>query len=164
MANDIKDLSKYLKQVESTIYNSRYTEDLGKEAAGIIYRRTKSGIGVNTEGNRPEQTRKKTLKPLSARYIERRQKTGVRGKFGSPAESNLTYTGQMLESITVNATDRSFDLEIPSTRRDDGKTNKEVAGYVRKGGRPFFALVQDEVAILEKTVRDTVRSLLRKIF
>lgn len=161
---ELKDLTKYLKRVERDIYNASFTKELAEESRDLIYRRTKSGIGVNAEGLKPEQTKKRQLKPLSPNYIDLRRKTGVPGKFGSPSESNLTYTGQMLESIEVKSSDRDFSIEIPATRRDDGKTNKQVAGFVRKGGRPFFALVKDEVTILEKKVRDVVRGLLRKIF
>lgn len=155
------DLRKFLSRVEREVLSKQSNEELAKEARDIVFKRTKSGFGVTNDQS--DRGLKKRLKPLSPGYIEQRRKRGVSGKFGSPGFSNLTNTGQMLDSMRFFANDDGFTLEIPPSRRRDGETNRRVADYVRDA-RPFFALTAAEVRILEKIVSDKVLRIFKRSF
>lgn len=159
MAKDLPSLRKFLDRVEREVLTKQSNTELAKAAQDIIFKRVKSGFGVTNDLSDAAIRRK--LKPLSPGYIEQRRKRGVTGKFGSPGISNLTNTGQMLDSMTFKANNQGFRLEIPGTRRRDGETNKRVADFVRKD-RPFFALTIPEVRILEKIVNDKVLKIFKR--
>ena len=159
----VKGLEKLRDALENRFkgtFNASFNLLLAKKARDIIYKRTKSGRGVTDVGPRAQPAR---LARLSTPYVERRKKTGVAGPFGSPGKSNLTYSGQMLESIRVQANARGFRVEIPNTRRANSNlTNSRVAQYVQDNGRPFFALTQDEIQILVREIEREVRKLTRR--
>lgn len=177
MAKDLPSLRKFFDRVEREVLTKQSNTELAKAAQDIIFKRVKSGFGVTNDLSDAAIRRK--LKPLSPGYIEQRRKRGVTGKFGSPGISNLTNTGQMLDSMTFKANNQGFRLEIPGTRRRtrrrtrrtrrrtrrtrrrDGETNKRVADFVRKD-RPFFALTIPEVRILEKIVNDKVLKIFKR--
>ncbi len=93
------------------------------------------------------------------------------GPFGRPDKSNLTLSGQMLESMTVTATSQGFSVFIPDTSRrpvtqgDKARlTNKRVAELVAKD-RPFMALTEGEVRILrlecEAIINEKIAQLIK---
>lgn len=138
-------------------------KNLGKTARELVYNRTKSGYGVNDdEDQRPDKTK---LLRLSPSYIKLRSKfSDLLGPGGKPRKSNLTFTGQMLDSIEVEARRNGFTLKIPNTVRDDNAaTNAWVADQVRKYGRPFFALTAAEQVVLFRILEKSLRDELKKI-
>ena len=91
------------------------------------------------------------------------------GEFFSPARSNLTFSGELLNSIEIDVGRYGFSIYIPdTTRRRYNKftktraTNKEVAIYVQDAGRNFFELTGPEVDIIIKTINDFIKSTIRK--
>jgi len=112
---------------------------------------TRSGRSLPLEGAR--------FKPLSQRYKEFRAKyTGNRGKLFKPSKSNLTFTGQMLESLKGRSNVRKQTVTIRATgTRDDGQSNEEVAEYVAEQGRPFLGLDLKGVKRIENIVRRDIR-------
>lgn len=98
------------------------------------------------------------------------------GEFGTPTKSNLTFTGQMLDSITIGARDGVFTLTIPPSPRTDGKTNKQVAEFHSKQRRffnangnlvtipkrAFFALTEGELRILTRELESIIREIIQK--
>jgi hypothetical protein len=155
MAN-FDDFADVISEIERKVLSARAMRRLGDKGKDIVFRRVKSGFGVDRERSR--NPRKKRLKPLSAGYIQQRQREGVSGSFGSSARSNLTNTGQMLDSFEVEAKDRSFRIIVPNTRRRDGKLNSRVAQFVSQD-RPFLAMTRDEQQILRKEVENNVRKV-----
>lgn len=144
------------------------------KAKDIIYKRVKSGFGVD-----PGSLRKERLKPLSAGYVKfragnfsydkksRGQSRTVNrgaprlGTFGSPTKSNLTLSGEMLESIAVKFTRGGVTLYFPDTPHPVHKhvTIRELAQYVEDQGRPFFYLTEDERRILVSDLSKMLRKL-----
>jgi len=176
-----KDFTKVTKALDSTvreIVSQAFLKVLAEKARQIIYRRTKSGKGVN-----PSSGSEQTLKALSPRYIEYRKgnfsfttkKKGKKvtanakkprlGEFGSPSKSNLTLTGEMLDSIQIKIQKYGFLLYFPNTKHKWSKrvTVRQLAQYVQENGRPFFSLSQGEIRVLLKAVQDDVRKQLRRI-
>jgi hypothetical protein len=91
------------------------------------------------------------------------------GAFGSPKRSNLTLSGQLLESMTYRVSAKEIYIYIPSTSRNkinkydnNDKTNKEVAEYVSKD-RPFLAITSGELRILEREVDLIIGEILRSL-
>jgi hypothetical protein len=157
-----EELIRVVKEVESEAINRTTLLRLGQMARNIIYRRVKTGSGVD-QLNSPSPN-KVPLKPLSRSYIEFRRKIGVRGRFGSPSKSNLTFTGQMLDSMDVLANQSGFVIRIPRTRREGGQTNADVARHVQDNGREFFNLTASERKILEKDFFNHVRRIVQRKF
>lgn len=155
----IKEFTDALEEVLKEATNARNMEAFGQKAADIIYKRTKSGKGVTSNTGPASLTK---LKPLSQQYIDLRKKNPPKGEFGSPARSNLTNTGQMLDSIQVKAESGKATVSIADTVRSDGKTNSEVAGHVADNGRPFMNLANEEAKILTKDFENLVRELARQ--
>ena len=171
MINKINDINKKLDRLNDALFNKRVSVRMAKLARSIVYKRTKAGKGVNGEQNTK-------LKGLSPEYVDwrktvaKRKRVGQRsfqaGKFFKPAKSNLTFTGQLLESMIIDAGRYNFGVIIPNTKRKrlgkekKIKTNSEVAGYVEANGREFFALSKGEVRIILKEYEKIIRQIIRK--
>jgi hypothetical protein len=104
---------------------------------------------------------------------------GVDPKFFSPNRSNLTLTGQYLESIEVtniNAGRGEITIEPTGDRKKGGPqwieskkkppSNKKLAGYLAKMGRSIFGLDETGRKVLlnkvKRKVRDSIKKNLRK--
>lgn len=151
-----------MTRLDRTLLSRNGMNSIGELVKGIIFKRVKSGFGVQDDRRTP--TTRKKLKALSPNYIEQRRGKKL-GRFGSPGFSNLTNTGQMLDSIVVKAKKGSFEVLIPNTRRRDTKlSNKDVASFARRQ-RPFFQITKAESrivtervdGIIARAVRDTIR-------
>ncbi|MGB0257745.1 MAG: hypothetical protein ACPGES_03740 [Coraliomargarita sp.] len=115
-----------------------------------VQRVTRSGKYIVT-GNK--------LKKLSKAYIDFRRKfSGRTGEFFKPAKSNLTFTGQLLESLKARSNVRTQVITLfVSGRRDDGLTNKEVAEHVAENGRPFLGIDQKGIDRIEQIGKRDIR-------
>lgn len=105
------------------------------------------------------------LKPLSSRYIAFRQRyTGPVSQFFRPKKSNLTFTGQLLDSLKGSANVKRQTISVfPTGTRSDGKTNKEVAENVADNGRPFLGLDdKGRERLIQIAIRDLRRTLKRR--
>jgi len=182
---DVKDFNRRLNEVATEVFDPRFQSRLGRLAKSIIYKRVKAGYGTTVGG----RSRKK-LKPLSTAtvavrsgklmirhqkgtskkiYMNQDDRPRQTGEFFSPARSNLTFSGELLNSIEIDVGRYGFSIYIPdTTRRRYNKftktraTNKEVAIYVQDAGRNFFELTGPEVDIIIKTINDFIKSTIRK--
>jgi hypothetical protein len=86
----------------------------------------------------------------------------ILGPYGSPTKSNLTMTGELLESISFSFNKNGFKLFISDDERNDGKlSNKAVADYVATD-RPFFAITKSELNILRREISTKIRDIIRR--
>lgn len=158
------------------IFSRRGMERLGDLGRDLIFKRTKSGFGVKNNS-------RQKFKTLSASTILGRSgkisfrvigdnvvplpgpgKSIVTGSFGAPKRSNLTLTGQMLDSMTVNAQSQKVEILIPNTKRRGSRlSNSDVAELVSRE-RPFLALTMAEATIIEKEIISLVRKNVKRIF
>lgn len=138
--------------------NKSLLKKMGLAAVDIVVTRTRKGFGVKkTGGNR------KKLKALSKGYIARRKMSNLH-RTTSPRKSNLTFTGQMLESVKVLRSTKKSSFSIgPSGRRSDGKRNADVGRWVSDQGRPFMNLGRLEIKELSKIMRSQMKDRLQKI-
>jgi len=173
----LKEFQRDFVRTMTQIFNRTYYLELGKLARQLIYARTKEGFGVSSDTEKfPDQ---KPLKAIGANpnYLKFRSKLQQAGKLGrfakafgaSPGKSNLTLTGQMLESINIEDLPTGFRLSIADTPRESPEggpsqqTNADVALYVSNAGRPFFALTDKEQIVLFRRIENRVRRELRKL-
>lgn len=151
-------LAQLARQVEQIIYDGDL-DFLLDEIPKIIMRRTR--LGKDLSGNK--------LKPLSTGYIKERKRLADQlSTLTTPKKSNLTASGQLLSSIQGNrqGTKIVFRFKDQRTKTAFGGskiTNSEVAGYVRKQGRPFFGLTKTEATALEKRVSNILKKAVRKL-
>jgi len=165
-----KDLQDAFKKAQSKENMSAF----GDYVAERIMVRTRLGRGVAQEGGASQP-----LKPLSDSYKKQRQgkiaffttKEGVvvpyvpdqkpkLSEFTRPTKSNLTFTGQMLESIKTLSAKVGEVVVGLSGNRKDGLTNLEVGQYVSKA-RPFMNLSKPEKEGLAREIRKLIQKILK---
>lgn len=152
----INDLKNAILKV---IQDDETRRKLALQARDIIYKRVKSGYGVDSDEE--ISPRKTKLLPLSDKYKEDRRKTKL-GPFGAPTRSNLTLSGQMLESMKGEPIPNGIRVYIPSTARTSitiadrvestHLNNRQLAEKVAEQGRPFLAMTEDEQRIIASEI------------
>lgn len=118
---------------------------------------------------------KKNDKDAKVSVRDGKRKIGVDPKFFSPNRSNLTLTGQYLESIKVtdiNPGRKEITIEPTGERKKGGPqwieskkkppSNKKLAGYLAKMGRSIFGLDETGKKVLLNKVKRKVRESIRK--
>lgn len=127
-----------------------------EEAKAMIYARTKAGkaVGSYNGGESP-------LKKLSPSYIRRRQTFAGLHPTTSPGKSNLTRTGQMLESLAVEEMPGGKFFVVVRGTRKGGGSNAEVAQWVTEQGRPFLNLSRRQLDKLIVSYRKNFASLVK---
>lgn len=152
---DLKGFKKYLDSIVNDVSSIDFSRQAGEFVADRIKKRTRLGRGIDGP-----------LKPLSEPYKKaRKNRRSELSEFTSPRKSNLTFTGQMLDAISVlSATIGKVRVGFYGFRKDfDGRslTNKKVAEYVSKD-RPFFGLTEPEERGLKKFIVDRIKKITRR--
>ncbi len=131
-------------------------ETLGERAVDLIRKRTRLGYGV-TSDEKLGATQQK-LDGLTASTKEKRARLAEQGRLSSettPAKSNLTETGELLNSIRFRIQGRRLEVFI------DGTDNNIIAYEVSKQ-RPFFTLTQPEVSRLAAIIEQAIQNYISK--
>ena len=170
-----------------TIKRALSSADLLTESAGYVRKRiydfTKAGKSLVTGSK---------LKELSPGYIAVRRNLGrwskkrtkrqkltdpilgkfVPGSFFSPARSNLTLTGQLLDALifTIDRQRSSFTVTVndkvrkraPNEKDGESKTNLDVARKVASDGRPFIGIDDKGEEILKRKIIQSLRRKLKR--
>jgi len=132
-------------------------KSLAEISIKIIVKRTRLGYGVDSFLGT-----KKKLNALSERYVERRRKSKL-SPLTSPKKSNLTFTGQMLDSVKILETKQKGIIIGPSGQRSNSEqTNAEIMAYNEERGRVFLNLSDLEYAQVFREYRRTFGDLLKK--
>lgn len=174
-----KKLNKALKQG----ITMQYVEELRDR----IVTRTRVGIGIDPETGRGER-----LKKLSKKYVKQRKKSKAikrrnqadkrerkRAKAEkrdpklssktTPGKSNLTATGQLLNSLTVIKLKLKdawgFKISVPDNLRGRdflgrpnkyGLTNRTLVKYLADQGRTFLGFTKSQRNIIAKEIRNFI--------
>lgn len=145
-------LTKKVNEIVNRVLDKNLLNEIGSFAAGRIQNRTRLGKGVSEQGGKLEK-----LKPLSDGYKKQRRKNKSKlSPDAKPAKSNLTFSGQMLESI-------DYKIEEPDTiviRFDNNKARRKAIEVTDKG-RPFFNLADSEINAIKKLIRDKIKKVTR---
>lgn len=116
--------------------------DIGVFANNLIRVRTRLGYGVAASG-----AKRKKLAPLYEGYVNWRRgaaKSGDLSTNTTPKKSNLTFTGQLLDSTGLIITKDKRVSIGPRGRRSDGGSNEEIGAKVSKT-RPWNNLSDLEI-------------------
>lgn len=126
---------------------------VAKQTAETVKKRTRRGFGVETTGGSS-----KRLKKLSDGYKKTRRGLSKRGDLSqntTPAKSNLTKSGEMLDAVKGEGTTRQARIYI------DGSRNKKKAQDQVEQGREFMNLnraeIKDIIDILEDEVNQDIK-------
>jgi hypothetical protein len=169
---------KYADRLKKALNET--TKIAAEKTMNDVIARTKEGKGTNGP-----------LKPLSGKYIAfRRRWQSFLANDTSPAKSNLTATGQLLEALYYRVVGPRFFIKVNTKNRDQGlggetlieskKTNKkgkttttyqssltndQVRDYVENGKvkREFLALSDKEKEDLRKFVAEQLKLALSDI-
>jgi hypothetical protein len=161
---DVKtQMLKFTKRLKGVVENASSKEvmqEVGNEAVRLIGQQAKLGKDYKS-GNK--------FKSLSSSYIQKRQKNASDlHKRTRPRKSNVTATGQMIDSLKVSKVmEKSVDVSCSGSRYesafDNGKlSNAEVAYYVEKAGRHFLGLSDKSKEKIRKFYSRIVRTILRR--
>lgn len=164
MAKGTKQFQNIVKKLEKTVAESikkAALVDVGVFARDLIVKRTRLQYGVKKDFGKKEK-----LAKLSPNYIKRRKMFEGLSENTRPTRSNLTFTGQMLDSIVSTAKTGIIEIK-PTGRRNDGKRNADIARYNEEGGkgrpkRIFMRISQLEFNQIVRFYRKTFGDLLRK--
>lgn len=150
---DFKDLKMKLDGTLKEVLNKETFSEIGKTVSAQVKTRTRLGKGVD-ENNASQ----KNLKPLQDGTKLRRKAKKQLGKLSSettPAKSNLTDTGEMLNSLKYETSATEVRIYI------DGENNQKKARDQVKQGRKFMKLSKAEVntviSIISKKIKDTFK-------
>lgn len=166
----IKNLKSVFNAVNRTFEKTVESSDLLNNIADFAETRVKqqTRIGkqlpaIDDQGGVAKQP------PLSSGYIEfrKRVKEGASkikpdSQFFRVRKSNLTLTGQLLESVRGRAIKSKRQIVIePIGKRDDGLTNKQVASDLASRGRSFLGLDQTGIRRIRTLVLQVLRRNIR---
>lgn len=146
-----KELEAAMGELISKVTSNSFLKEVGVMACDLIRKRTRLGFAV-----REQQGSKEKLKTLTDPYVKFRKKSKPPGPT-SPGKSNLTYTGQMLNSLEPKVVGNSVLI---------GFSNEEArqkAEWVTDGGRPFMSLSKAEVKQIQQKLEKDIGSILSKI-
>lgn len=167
---DVGNIEAMISRKLDRAVNAAIDQNLATRVANQIKVRTQLGFGVGSNGKQI------TLKRLSDSY--RAQRRGDIAFFTtasgvvipyfpvnpprlssktSPYKSNLTKTGEMLESLTGRVKNNQILVNVTGLRKDgSGLTNKEVKDFVEDGGRRFLSLTSGERKELAREIKNRI--------
>lgn len=152
-----KTRDKVLKAIEDIEFDEFF-----EPMPDIIRSRTLDGYGITQDGGS-----KKNLKKLAKSTIIRREyldRQGLLSDNTTPVTSNLTQSGQMLDSIHLEKVNsRKYRVELEDDR-DDGESNNQIRKYNEQKGRTFFGLTKSDRRTLERNVQKKLAVLMRNLF
>ena len=169
------DITDFVRSLTTSIDSStrlRSMRLLSDFILDMIYVRTRLGYGVSSFNTAPRidpNLKKVRLKKISNAYkvfrdaarSGRRKGVVVSPDAATGKSSNLTLTGQMLNSLKLTQATRRFIIS-PTGLRKDGKKNADVALWVSRAGRPFLDLYDLEQKKVQIYYRKTFRDLLKE--
>lgn len=165
------DTSKFRKALLAVLPAIRSAENMkkyGDEAARMIKVRTRLGFGVESDG--AERERLASLADVTIEERKRLRKKGSLHGDTSPGRSNLTRSGQLLDSIqTVKAKIGTATVAPRGDREGESLTNEELAAYTHAGHgarppRPFNYLSASERRRIVEMIRKDLKAAIRRFF
>lgn len=150
--SDYNTWSREFTSAINTVLKSFYEGDIAtavtQEALNLIVAHTRSGMGVDAGGQ------ERPLKPLSKPYVDRRQRLSLHSTT-SPSTSNLTQTGEMLESLIIVKTTSGYTIT-----GGNPNISARIANVSQE--RPFLNLSLNEIKVLNDLLAALIRDELTK--
>ena len=164
IASDLKNFNDALLLAIKESTSATQMKAYGRAAIKLIIARTRLGYGVKKTNT--AQTRLAPLAEPTKEY--RRRNASKLHPETSPNKSNLTFTGQLLDSLGVKSASKSeVIIAANRRRRKGGITNDELAGILETRGRnrparPFLNLSTKEIQKLNRDFSATFAKALKK--
>jgi len=151
MSNTIDSvLKKKLDALKKEITKPENVIILAEELKKGIYTRTKLGYGVSEMFGKQFK-----LPALSDDYKIWRKKHKV-DSTSSASKSNLTQSGEMLNSLQVKSTPRGAEISI------EGSRNQKLKQYNEESGRPFFYISSVQLRELVVKLQNMISKAIKK--
>lgn len=160
--NKIRNLFDRIEKTLETSISREFLRPLGQYALDLIVKRTRLGYGVE----KPFGS-KFSLPSHSPKYIKFRKKFRQLSETTAPTKSNLTLTGQLLESMSLTdhagSNTKGSLLIAPTGQRSGGRlSNKKLAAILAEKGRTFNYISQLEYNQVMRFYRKSFGDLLLK--
>lgn len=154
-----KELFDFLsKSVDESIIDKPAMKSLGEAIAEIVRVRTRLGYGVRGNNEKREK-----LKPLSAIYVQyRKDNRASLSGLTRFKKSNLTFTGELLDSVKPLRVKEGEVRVGPSGVRSGGLKNIDLGTYVSQKGRPFLNLSDNELKQLSRILDEGLNKSLKR--
>lgn len=161
MTVKFKDLAermpKLLKDAIDKVTGKQKLDDLGEQLAKDIKKRTRVGTGVDKPGGNSKKFKKLSDSTKKSRGYSKR--SGFLSSDTTPAKSNLTHSGTMVDSIHSTAKDSQVTIDVAADQADKVKYNAD-------NGREFLHLSKAQVKKIEKDLEkeliETIEKALKK--
>lgn len=167
---NVGDIEKSITDQLEKAVSASLDQELANAVADQVRKRSQLGFGVDDNGKQVK------FKPLAESTRQQRRGdiaffTDSRGNVipytpdtpprlsskTTPAKSNLTNTGEMLESLTGKVKDNQILVNVEGIRKDgSGLTNKEVKDFVEDQGFQFLGLTNGEKKELIREIKNRV--------
>ncbi len=170
-------LKKSVKEVFNHAIDREVLLQVGKTISDMNKKNIRAGLNPYARESQWGDTK---FPPLSKSWKERRKRLSEFNDTGqgfSPNKSNLTLTGQLVESIgalEVDESKKSVTVELHnSTRRpyigvkgkplkSGAKTNKELGSIMSKKGLIFLGFTVQMKKVVNEIIYKSVRGLLKR--
>jgi hypothetical protein len=159
------DLSKITDAIKEAVFGRQQMKEFMQELANNM-RSRRIGLGFGVEKDLGPKIK---LTNLSPKYVKFRKKNpyGELSELTKANKSNLTYSGQMLKSITgdSNGTLKGEiyfkDPRRPVMGSKKAPTNSQVAEW-NEASRPFFHVTDSEYKQLVQSMQKKLNAQLKK--
>lgn len=156
---EFKKMQALIDRTIDKAFSKKNMQLMADEMADRVRRRTRLGKGVDKSGGNP-----KNLRPLtSAVYKKKRENSKeLNRQKTKPKKSNLTFTGQLLDSIIGESKKaQEFILKIKNGRKNDKVTNSEIVDYQEGQGRAFFHFSKPEISGIYRKLKEILKKELK---
>lgn len=169
----IKGLENVKRNVKELFEQTRKDEKLLEQMGIVLVTKTQD---FNRAGLKPVDGKKH--KPISKSWINRKEElkatNTVDGNYYRTGASNLTFTGQLLKSLKfkIFKNEGKVQLDATGTRKpyknldgtpmENTPTNDELAGYMKKQGRPIFGVGRQLNNVIVKLVRSFLNNKIKQ--
>lgn len=154
MANKdpFKKAFKNVEDIVKEVSKPKNLQTIGNTAVDIVRKRIRLGYGCDASGKRTK------LKGLKDSYKKVRKKgKGKLSKSTTPAKSNLTFTGKMLNSMRAYL-GKPGEIVISFAK----KYSLRKAQWVTENGRAFMGLTKQEQKRMTKEVSALIYTIIKK--
>lgn len=158
-------LRKFIKNIDKAVDESLSKKNmarLAQNSAERIERRTRSGKGVKFHNS--NETTLKSLQGSTIGIRKRLEEAGLLDIRTTPIKSNLTRSGQLLDSIKGLSQRKATGRITFNPTRNDSKNNQQIVTELEKGGFNFFKLSKKELLSLVNDYSLDLRKEFGKIF
>lgn len=153
-------VKKVTDELTKTVKSKSFYDEIGEEISNQIRKRTRLGYGISGTDTRTKLLPTKRSTQLAK---ERKKKAGTLSKLTTPKRSNLTDTGQLLDSIEYKSTTDKTTIQFDDGRRDSEIGNKKLAQYVQDQGRKFFGLTAPEKNQLRRLIEKKIQEMVKRL-